>query len=84
MAVFNQAYAATLGGEEPPLTPGPMFTVPADFAGTPSLSLQCGQSTEGLPYTLQLMGADLTEAMLCRIGHAYEEATDWNRRHPPV
>jgi len=33
---------------------------------------------------MQLMGARLSEALLCRIGHAYEEATDWHERHPDV
>ena len=60
------------------------FTFPADLAGTPSLSLPCGFSANGLPYTIQLLGSRLSEPMLCRIGHAYEEATGWHQRHPDV
>ncbi len=60
------------------------FTFPHDFAGTPGLALPCGFSDEGLPYTMQLAGGHLSEAMLCRIGYAYEEATEWHGRHPPV
>ena len=60
------------------------FTIPADLAGTPSLTVPCGMSEPGIPYALQFMGARLTEATLCRIGHAYERATDWHRVHPPV
>ncbi len=52
------------------------FTNPANLAGTPTLSLPCGFSESGLPYTIQLWGNRLSEPMLCRIGHAYEEATD--------
>ena len=63
---------------------GTEFTYPLDFAGTPGLALPCGFSDEGLPYTIQLAGSHLSEAMLCRIGHAYEEATDWHKRHPPL
>jgi len=59
-------------------------TIPADFAGTPALTLPCGFSEKGLPYALQFMGPRLSEPMLCRIGHAYEEATEWHDRHPPV
>jgi amidase len=59
-------------------------TIPADFAGTPTLTLPCGFSEEGLPYSLQFMGPRLSEPMLCRIGHAYEEATAWHDRHPPI
>jgi amidase len=60
------------------------FTFPADLAGTPSLTVPCGMSQAGIPYALQFMGARLTEATLCRIGHAYEQATRWHRLHPPV
>ena len=38
----------------------------------------------GVPYALQLLGRRLSEPMLCRIGHAYEEATVWHKRHPPA
>ena len=51
------------------------FTIPANFAGTPSLTLPCGVSEYGPPYTLQLIGAHLSEPTLCRIGHAYEQVT---------
>lgn len=64
--------------------PEPSFTFPHDFAGTPALALPCGWSDDGLPYTMQLAGIDLGEAMLCRIGHAYETATHWHEKHPPV
>ena len=60
------------------------FTVPADFAGIPAISLPCGVSREGFPLTIQFMGKHLSEAVLCRIGHAYEEITEWHMRHPPV
>ena len=60
------------------------FTNPANLAGTPTLSLPCGFSESGLPYTIQFWGNRLSEPMLCRIGHAFEEATDWHKRHPDV
>ncbi len=59
-------------------------TIPADFAGTPTLTIPCGFSPGGVPYAFQLMGAKLSEPMLCRIGRAYEKATEWHLRHPPV
>ncbi len=58
------------------------FTVPADLAGIPTLSVRCGFSRDGLPYTIQFMGRRLGEPMLCRIGDAYERATAWHCRHP--
>lgn len=60
------------------------FTFPHNYAGTPALVVPCGFSDDGLPYTMQLSGGYLEEAMLCRIGHAYEKATEWHLRHPKV
>ncbi|MEE8308366.1 MAG: amidase, partial [Gammaproteobacteria bacterium] len=60
------------------------FTVPADFAGTPTLTIPCGVSADGRPYALQFMGSRLSEPALIHIGHTYETATEWHRRHPPV
>jgi amidase len=60
------------------------FTIPADLAGTPALTLPCGFSDDGRPYAVQFLGSRLSEPALCRIGHAYEQATAWHLRHPPV
>lgn len=59
-------------------------TLPASLAGTPSLTVRCGFADDGMPYALQIMGRRLSEALLCRIGHAYEGVTPWRDRHPPV
>jgi amidase len=60
------------------------FTIPDDFAGTPTLTLPCGQDKNGIPHAMQLVGRSLSEATLCRIGRAYEAATEWHQRHPPL
>jgi amidase len=60
------------------------FTIPADFAGTPALTVPCGFSESGVPFAFQFMGRRLSEPMLCRFGHAYEQATEWHQQHPPV
>ena len=60
------------------------FTIPADFAGTPTLTVPCGMSTDGRPYALQFMGPRFSEPVLCRLGHAYEGVTRWHLRHPAV
>ena len=65
-------------------TPPSFFTFPANYAGTPSLSLPCGRSSRGFPLTIQFQGDRLTEPMLCRMGHAYEQATAWHMSHPDV
>lgn len=60
------------------------FTVPFDYNGAPTLSVPCGMSREGLPLSLQFVGKHLSEPLLCRVGHAYEQATRWHTLHPDV
>jgi amidase len=59
------------------------FTMPYDVSGSPTISVPCGLSTEGLPLSLQLVARDFDEATLCTVAHVYEQATDWHLRHPP-
>jgi amidase len=60
------------------------FTMPMDLAGIPAICLPCGFSADGLPYSIQFVGRRLAEGTLFRIAHAYETATAWHTRHPPV
>ncbi|OGQ45406.1 MAG: glutaminyl-tRNA synthase (glutamine-hydrolyzing) subunit A, partial [Deltaproteobacteria bacterium RIFCSPLOWO2_02_FULL_46_8] len=55
-----------------------IFTIPANLAGLPALSLPCGFSNAGLPVGMQLIGKHLDEAGLLQFGFAYEQATDWH------
>ena len=54
-------------------------TIPVNIAGLPALSVPCGFS-DGLPVGMQLIGPHLSEPTLLRIGHAYEQATEWHLR----
>ena len=58
-------------------------TLPVNIAGLPALSVPCGFS-EGMPVGMQLIGPHLSEATLLRVGHAYEQATEWHGRQPPI
>lgn len=58
------------------------FVEPTNFTGMPTLSLRCGFSEEGLPLTIQFIAKPLNEPVLLSIGHLYEEASGWYRRHP--
>ena len=60
------------------------FTIPADLAGTPALTVPCGFSAENTPFAVQFLGSKLSEAMLCRIGIAFESVTEWHRHHPAI
>src|SRR5206468_2184783 len=49
-----------------------VYTVTANLAGVPGISVPCGLSSEGLPIGLQLLGAYWSESTLFRAAHAYE------------
>jgi aspartyl-tRNA(Asn)/glutamyl-tRNA(Gln) amidotransferase subunit A len=59
-----------------------MRTLPFNVTGHPVLALPIGFA-DGLPLGLQLIGPDFSEARLCRIGHAFEAATDHAAQRPP-
>jgi aspartyl-tRNA(Asn)/glutamyl-tRNA(Gln) amidotransferase subunit A len=59
-------------------------TAPFNFTGLPALALPCGFSSSGLPLSLQIAGRAFEEATVLRAGQAYEQATDWHTRRPPV
>ena len=60
------------------------FTNPSNYNGAPTLSVPCGFSQTGLPLSLQLVGKHLQEALLCQVGHRYEQATPWHKKRPPM
>lgn len=84
MADFNAAAGKFRQSYKPQLASNFLFTVPADLGGTPTITLPSGFSSDNLPLSVQFMGRHLSEPMLCRIGHACEEATGWYKRHPGV
>jgi aspartyl-tRNA(Asn)/glutamyl-tRNA(Gln) amidotransferase subunit A len=61
-----------------------VFTVSANLAGLPAISVPCGFSRERLPIGLQLTGRMFDEATLLKIGDSYERDTAWWKALPPV
>jgi Asp-tRNA(Asn)/Glu-tRNA(Gln) amidotransferase A subunit family amidase len=59
-------------------------TGPFNTTGGPVISLPCGFSPDGLPVGLSLAGRDWDEALVLRAAHAFQQATDWHRRLPPL
>jgi aspartyl-tRNA(Asn)/glutamyl-tRNA(Gln) amidotransferase subunit A len=59
-----------------------VFTVSANLAGLPALSVPCGLTPDRLPIGLQLTGRPFDEATLLRIGDTYERDTGWWREQP--
>ena len=54
-----------------------MYTIPANLAGLPAISIPAGFSTEGLPIGVQLIAPQLSENKLFSAAHAFEQATDF-------
>ncbi len=58
------------------------FTCPMNLAGIPAISLPCGFSKDKLPIGFQLIGSHLSEELIYRVAHAYEQQTPWHAVHP--
>jgi aspartyl-tRNA(Asn)/glutamyl-tRNA(Gln) amidotransferase subunit A len=59
-----------------------IYTISANLAGLPGLSIPCGFDQAGLPIGLQVLGPAFCEAKLLRIARMYEAQTDWHRQNP--
>jgi aspartyl-tRNA(Asn)/glutamyl-tRNA(Gln) amidotransferase subunit A len=59
--------------------------MPFSVGGLPALAIPCGFSrAEGLPLSLQIAAAPMAEPTVLRIAYAYQQVTDWHRRHPDL
>jgi aspartyl-tRNA(Asn)/glutamyl-tRNA(Gln) amidotransferase subunit A len=68
-----------------PAGPSQVALVPAgNIAGVPALTIPSGFSQNQLPTSLQLIGAAWSEGTLIAIADAYQQATNWHTRRPPV
>ena len=59
-----------------------LYTIPANLAGLPGMSLPCGFDSHGLPIGLQLVGNYFSEAKMLNVAHQYQRVTDWHARQP--
>jgi aspartyl-tRNA(Asn)/glutamyl-tRNA(Gln) amidotransferase subunit A len=76
--------AIPVGDVDESVAPMAMFTRAGNYLGACALSLPAGFSAQGLPVGVQLVGAPHAEGTLVEIGRAFQHATDWHRRRPPV
>jgi aspartyl-tRNA(Asn)/glutamyl-tRNA(Gln) amidotransferase subunit A len=61
-----------------------IYTISANLAGLPGISIPCGFTRGGLPIGLQILAAPFEEEKLLRIALRFEHATDWHKRRPPI
>lgn len=61
-----------------------IYTISANLAGIPGLSVPCGLTPGGLPVGLQLLGRAFDEATLLNIGHQFQLATDHHKQLPEL
>jgi len=59
-----------------------IFTLSANLAGIPGMSVPCGFSIQGLPIGLQIMGKHFNEEKMIKVAYNFEQATDFHNKKP--
>jgi len=59
-------------------------TGPFNVYGIPAISIPCGFTSGGLPVGLMIAGPRFSEGKVLALAHAYEQATEWHKRKPPL
>lgn len=72
-------------GQNPDVLEGILrFTAPFDFSGSPTITLPNGLDEKGLPLSMQLVGRHLSEGLLCKAAHAFQQVTRWHALRPDL
>jgi aspartyl-tRNA(Asn)/glutamyl-tRNA(Gln) amidotransferase subunit A len=61
-----------------------VFTLPANLAGVPGISVNAGFDSKHLPIGLQLIGSYFREDLLLQVAHTYQKVTDWHTSKPKL
>ncbi|MBU2541368.1 MAG: Asp-tRNA(Asn)/Glu-tRNA(Gln) amidotransferase subunit GatA [Candidatus Omnitrophica bacterium] len=61
-----------------------IYTISANLAGVPAISLPCGFDSGNLPIGLQIMGAPFEEGKILRTAYTYEQNTPWHKKRPNI
>ena len=61
-----------------------IFTIPANLAGLPAISIPCGFSKDNLPIGLQILAKPFDEEMIFRVAYTFEQATDFHTKKPSL
>ncbi len=92
MAGLDVVVTAGAPGEAPKLDAVPVwdafakpgFTIPFNVAGYPAMCVCSGFGPGGLPVSTQIVGKPFQDAMVLRVGDAFEKATDWRKTRPAM
>lgn len=60
------------------------YTAPLDMSGHPTLTLPGGMTADGVPTGFQIVGRNFDEAGILAAGHAFQQASDWHTKRPPL
>jgi aspartyl-tRNA(Asn)/glutamyl-tRNA(Gln) amidotransferase subunit A len=61
-----------------------IYTISANLAGIPAISIPCGFTKKGLPVGLQILAKPFAEDMLLRVAYTYEQNTTWRSMKPKL
>ncbi len=78
------AMMATAGEDPALMTALLSYTCAFDMTGSPTITLPGGFTEQNTPVAFQLIGAHLSEGLLCRAGQAFQEVTEFHKRHPAI
>ncbi len=85
MGVATPSLAAMAAGRTPETIAARLrYTAPFDMSGHPTLTLPGGMTREGVPVGFQIVGRAFGESDILAAGHAYQQATDWHLKRPPL
>lgn len=78
----TRARITTIGEDPAMLGALIRYTAPFNLTGSPTITLPCAFTEHGTPLAFQFVARHMDEELLVRAGHAYQQATNWHRRHP--
>ena len=70
--------------DEKPKNPEMENTGQFDYYGIPAISVPCGFTSEGMPIGLMIAGPRFSEGRVLALARAYQQATNWHTRQPPI
>ena len=81
---IDQEFVEVDGRQENALSLMSRLTRAFNLTGQPTVSVPCGFTTDGMPIGMQLAGRMWEDSVVLRAAHAYESATEWHTRRPPI